>query len=679
MSFLPLLLWAGPPSILDLQPRGAQKGRPFKLVVTGKDLSGGARIDSTLPATFTSLALERGQMDGQAAVFLVEPKGDVPVGVYPIRVVTPDGISNVHLLTIGAFPELTEEESEPGSLPNRNDTIETAQPLPTANVTVNGKLRGAERDLYRVQAKAGEKKVFEVEARRSGSAIDPVIRVTDSQGKLLARSEDAALAGLDARLEVTFPAAGYYYVEVHDARFSTQAANFYRLKSGQFTYPTEIFPLGGRRGTKTPVMISGTQVVADFSGRTAQVNLPDAVTLPVTLAISDEPELDESAGRLSIPSVMNGRLSKPAEIDRYLLAVTPGQVLLFDMQARELGTSRIAGVITVRDTKGKKLASAGDTSILLGVNSVQFESRTAGDPYLRFVVPEGTTEIAVSVEDLAERGGPGFAYRLRTRISPHEFSVLVNTPQVNIPAGGSVAVPLIVERRGYNGPLQIMATKLPKGIRAEGGWVPEELIDPATGLTRTGSRKGVLVLSAEAEATLPMTELQLVAEATLPDGQKLSRPTRGLGLLVNVNGATAQGVVDRQRGITSPGLFEALPAATTTAPPATLEVTLAEQRMKAEGEEFVFRYQWRSRRTDLEWPGNLTAEMVNAADTRTIDFKPNPKDRSTGTFTITTTKNTMPTKYDVYVFGRLMGEEIPARPIQVQVKEVPASEVSTGQ
>jgi len=679
LGLLPVLLVAGPPLINELQPRGAQKGRPFKLAILGRDLGGGAKVHSSLPATFTPLALERGQMDGRATVFLVEPKSEIPVGVYPIRVETPDGISNVQMFTVGAFPEMTEEESEPGSLPNRNDTMETAQPLPAANITVNGTLRGAERDLFRISAKAGEKRVFEVEARRCGSAIDPVIRVTDGQGKLLARSEDALLVGLDARLEVTFPAAGYYYVEVHDARFSTQGANFYRLKAGQFGYPTEMFPLGGRRGSKTPVMISGVSAVADLTGRIGQVNVPDAVTLPLPLALGEEPELDEAAGRLAVPSVMNGRLSKSGEIDRYALAVTPGQVLMLEMQARELGTSRIMGVITVRDMKGKRLASAGDSSVLLGVNSVQFESRTSGDPYLRFVVPEGASELTVSVEDLAERGGPGFGYRLITRVAPYEYSVTVNTPQVNVPVGGSVAVPLTLERRGYNGSVQVTFPDLPKGVRAEGGWIPEEIVDAVTGLPRTTSRRGVAVLTAEPGVAVSLTEIKVMAEAVLPSGAKVTRSARGLGMLVNVAGATSQGVVDRQRGVMAPGLFEGLPMATTSAPSASLEVSLAERRMKAEGEEFVFRYQWKSRRGNTDWPANLSVEMIDAADTRAVDFKADAKDKSTGTFMITTTKSTTPTKYDVYVVGRLMGEEIVARPIQVEVKEVPTSEVPSGQ
>src|SRR5215831_1525714 len=89
---------AAQPVITDLQPRGAQKGRPFTLTVIGRDLGEGARIESTLPATFTPLGPEKGVM---GASFLVEPTGDPAVGVYPIRIITPSGISNLQLFAVG--------------------------------------------------------------------------------------------------------------------------------------------------------------------------------------------------------------------------------------------------------------------------------------------------------------------------------------------------------------------------------------------------------------------------------------------------------------------------------------------------------------------------------------------------------------------------------------------------
>ena len=185
----------------------------------------------------------------------MEPNADVAPGVYPIRIETPSGISNILLFTLGTYPEVTEEESQPNSPPNRNDSIETAEPVRSSPVVVNGTLRGPERDVYRVSGKAGERRVFEVEARRCGSAIDPVLRILDGAGKQLARSDDSPGTGLDARLDFTFPAEGTYYVEVTDARFSTQAQNFYRLKMGSYRYADGIFPLGGRRGGQTQVTL----------------------------------------------------------------------------------------------------------------------------------------------------------------------------------------------------------------------------------------------------------------------------------------------------------------------------------------------------------------------------------------------------------------------------------------
>jgi len=147
-------LRAEPPSIVDLQPRGAQKGKPFSLTVVGQNLGEGVSVISNLPASFTSMASEK----QGTATFLVEPKTEWAVGVYTIRVKGSNGLSNILLFSVGAFPEITEDESRPGALPHQNDSIERAQALPSAAVTVNGTLQGPERDIFRIQAKAGERR-----------------------------------------------------------------------------------------------------------------------------------------------------------------------------------------------------------------------------------------------------------------------------------------------------------------------------------------------------------------------------------------------------------------------------------------------------------------------------------------------------------------------------------------
>ena len=258
--FLAATLHAAP-TIRDIQPRGAQRGKTFTLYVRGDGLTQGAQIRSTLPASFSQLTLSKdplsefGGMTRPDTVlpFMVALKADTPIGFYPIRVVTADGISNVVLFSVGDLPEVEEIESKNPKQPNNFPAEAEKVQIPAV---INGTLAGPDIDNYTFTAKAGQKLVFEVEARRAGSAIDPAIEIYDSAGHELARNDDAPGLGVDSRVEVTFPKAGEYRVRIHDSKFSDQAQNFYRLKIGSYPYADAIFPLGGRRGGTTEVTFS---------------------------------------------------------------------------------------------------------------------------------------------------------------------------------------------------------------------------------------------------------------------------------------------------------------------------------------------------------------------------------------------------------------------------------------
>jgi len=592
LFLLALTLQAATPLITDLQPRGAERGRPFTLTISGRDLGQDAKISSTLPASFTPVVNSMSM--GKTVTFLVEPKADAQPGVYPIRIESQHGISNVLLLTIGTYPEVTEEESQPYSKPNRNDSIETAEPIQSTPITINGTLKGAERDIFRVYGKGGEHRVFEIEARRCGSAIDPTIRILDGTGKQLARSDDSPGAGLDARFDFTFPREGNYYVEVHDARFSRQTQNFYRLKMGFYAYADSIFPLGGKRGESTEVTFSGPGLKAPVKSavdlhKLAQdaslttVGLPDSPALGFNFAVSDLPELlAPIEGPLPIPSVVNARLAKPAAIDRYKLKVEPGEKLLFELQARELGTSRLEGIITIYDTKSnKKLDSAGDKPLPDDVFAIQGTSRTSSDPFLNFTVPADTHELTVAVEDLAERGGANYAYRLITRREAEDFQLGLSSAYLNVPSGGTAVVSVFADRRGYDGPIQLTIPDLPAGIHVEGGLIPREYIDLNN--TRSFNRRGVLTVTADPGVELPPRQLQVIGEAKLANGSTIHKRAKGPGMLTDVAGATAQGVVDRQRAVTAPWLGFDLPAAISDPTHATLEVKQTKLIEMAEG------------------------------------------------------------------------------------------------
>src|SRR5262249_15736588 len=113
-------VFAATPVITELRPRGAEIGRPFTLTAMGRKLGEGAKGTSTMAASFTAVIAQ--QVMGGIS-FLVEPKADAVPGIYPVRIETPSGISNVLLFTLGSFPEVTEEESRPGATPHSNDSI----------------------------------------------------------------------------------------------------------------------------------------------------------------------------------------------------------------------------------------------------------------------------------------------------------------------------------------------------------------------------------------------------------------------------------------------------------------------------------------------------------------------------------------------------------------------------
>jgi hypothetical protein len=332
-------------------------------------------------------------------------------------------------------------------------------------------------------------------------------------------------------------------------------------------------------------------------------------------------------------------------------------------------------VITVRDEKGNVLGRSGDEPLAEDLYNVN-QSRTAGDPMLWLQAPAGVNQVTVTVEDLALRGGPNYAYRLNVQPMAQDFRVTLNAPFVNVPAGGSVAVPVTVQRQGFEDDIQLRVANAPKGLRVEGGYVVAGL--PVKETPQNRNSRGVLILTAEPGATFESLDLTVEGVAKLPDGSMIVRRAEGPGMIVNVAGANEQGAVDRQRSLTAPWMGLQLIAAPTKPRAATLEVTMVDRTRMAEGDQIKFRWKWIPRDATQALPKTVNAEMVGSADVRVIDMQADAKDSSTGTFLMTTTKLTRPSKYDMYVTGRLnLGggeqEDIVSRPITVKVDEVGAA------
>jgi hypothetical protein len=229
-----------------------------------------------------------------------------------------------------------------------------------------------------------------------------------------------------------------------------------------------------------------------------------------------------------------------------------------------------------------------------------------------------------------------------------------------------VAITVAADRHGFDGPIQLTIPDLPKGVRVEGGIIPREYVDASN--ARTFNRRGLLMLTAEPGVPLPK-ELQVWGEAKLADGTVLRRQARGPGMVVDVAGATEQGVVDRQRAVTAPWLGLTLPAAMAEPPAATLEVRQTKIIQMEEGARYEYDYKWTLHGRGTP-PAQVSADVIGAKDIRVIDMKAATGAMS-GTFAVTTTKATDPARYDLYINGKLRtddgDEAVVSRPIVFEV------------
>lgn len=108
----------------------------------------------------------------------------------------------------------------------------------TIPIIVNGRVeRPGEWDIYEVEGKAGETIVVEVYARRLGSPLDSFVKVTGTDGRIIALNDDHfdAASGLntdhaDSYLMVKLPADGKYFVHLGDTRRHGGKDYAYRLR-----------------------------------------------------------------------------------------------------------------------------------------------------------------------------------------------------------------------------------------------------------------------------------------------------------------------------------------------------------------------------------------------------------------------------------------------------------------
>jgi hypothetical protein len=158
--------------------------------------------------------------DRQVEIELTIP-AEAPQGELALVVVTGKGESQAYSIYVGGeFPLLDDKED--------NDGFRRAQAIQSPQI-VNGSIHSDKNvDCYAIDGTAGQKLHCEIFADRRGSGLDALLSIYNERGVLLATHDDLSNSR-DAKLELTLPAAGKYFLVVQDAHDFGGPAHPYRL------------------------------------------------------------------------------------------------------------------------------------------------------------------------------------------------------------------------------------------------------------------------------------------------------------------------------------------------------------------------------------------------------------------------------------------------------------------
>ena len=466
------------PEIASLSLHGLTRGQTTVLALTGTNLLPD-------PVLVSSAPIEKQVLRPGATPERIEFEITVPAtawaGHFPVRVQTPRGISGPLTVAVDSLPQIPFAESSP----------EKPIALPVA---ISGSLSGQQQMKVFFAGQAGQRLVVDLECKRLGAAMDPVLELRTPRGAPLHIAWGRPQYGGDTRIEANLFADGVYSVEIHDLKYQAPGQNSFRLKIGDLKLVDTTFPSAVSSGAQRSVTAIGpgmdpaatltVDMHDQIPGQVRSVSLPvetgavgpaPSVVSSGAVEVLEEPQPDgklqsidaQFAERAHIPIVVNGRITRHDESDKYLVQVKPGLTINLSAEGYSMHSPLDAQLIVLSHPEGNRLAIS--------------EER----PALDFAVPADTSAIQVAISDLNHRGGPEFVYRLRIARAGHpDFSLSVGSERARLARDGSAVLRLDVNRSGYDGPI---------ALALQGA--PEITLSPAE--IPVGASKSFVVLTAK--------------------------------------------------------------------------------------------------------------------------------------------------------------------------------------
>ena len=459
------------PRILSLFPIGGSTGSRFQGQVRGTGLDGAYALWfdaaglSAKVATIQEIQIdeEAGKPDtdgkkvlrGQSIRVDMEIGSDVAPGVYSLRLLTRNGISNPLPFLVSSAPVITETQ-------NPHDKPEQAQELQWP-VIVNGRVsKPAESDFYAFQVREGEELSFEVFSKPIGespankliqSGFDAQLILYEPGGswfdpdrvKSLAFNDDPVFASIDAnpRFTYRFKKQGRFLVEVRAYPGESVVA------PGGPDYCYQL--LIGARGQR-PISDVGKKKWEALRARSAWREQSFARRIETdrlselrtrSLATVDRPEENKPEVKeqepgdspsqppvVAIPGVVEGVIAHGASTQIHKFKAKSGERLAFEIETPGVGPPQFTPLLTILDAEGHEVF----TNIYLRIGRNPNYRKTVQPKVLHTFQKGG--EFTAQVRDITSRyGNAQFRYRLLIRPQvPHVGEIEVSEHFVNIDA-----------------------------------------------------------------------------------------------------------------------------------------------------------------------------------------------------------------------------------------------------
>ncbi|RMH04410.1 MAG: hypothetical protein D6702_03225 [Planctomycetota bacterium] len=419
---------------------------------------------------------------GETVVLRLSVDPEARPGMRELRLLTPAGASNPLRFEIGTLLELREREP--------NDREPPAEALPSPAV-LNGQITPGDIDRFRFRFRSGQRVVVAARARALipylADAVpgwfQAVVAVYGPDGSEIAYDDDF-LFHPDPALVFVAPVDGDYLIEIRDAIWRGREDFVYRLEVGELPFLEGVFPLGVPAGARSVVRTFGWNLPSDWLVLDGSAGEPGgaAELAPLAGALAPGPAVveidpvpaeteveagdDAEARELVLPALIDGRIDRPGDLDRYAFRGRAGDRIVAEILARRLG-SPLDSFLQLLGPDGRVIAGNDD-----------FEDPAAGllthhaDSRLAAELPRRGRYVLV-VGDTQGQGGELFAYRLRVGPPRPGFELRATPSALNVPAGGSLPFTIHVLRRdGFDGEIELQLEDAPEGWLLAGGRVP---------------------------------------------------------------------------------------------------------------------------------------------------------------------------------------------------------------